>query len=126
MSREVSSSESGWVMALIEPSLEIIVGKGNVTMHLVRKLAHFTEYFVLGAELTLYVDLRARRTSAPQTIIIKVLPLVIGLITASLDETIQIFSGREPAVTDVLLDFCGVLTAFIIVRIILAIWSKRQ
>jgi len=121
MPADASSQESGWVMDLIRPLLEIFVGKGNVTMYLVRKLAHFTEYFVLGAQLSIYYILSkfwgndiVTRKSWPD-----LLPLAIGLAIAAVDETIQIFSdGRGPAVKDVLLDFCGVLAAYIIVGII--------
>jgi len=121
MPADASSQESGWVMDLIRPFLEIFVGKGNVTMYLVRKLAHFTEYFVLGSQLSIYYILskllgndNVTRKSWPA-----LLPLAIGLAVAAIDETIQIFSdGRGPAVKDVLLDFCGVLAAYIIVDII--------
>ena len=35
LGREASSEESGFVMKLLAPLLEVIVGKGNVTEHLV-------------------------------------------------------------------------------------------
>lgn len=46
-----SKAESEKVLELVEPILEPVVGKNNVTDHFVRKLAHFAEFFVLGAEL---------------------------------------------------------------------------
>ena len=48
-----SSLKSGRMRELIRPLLELLVGQGNVTEHLVRKLAHFTEFAVLGALLLL-------------------------------------------------------------------------
>ena len=48
---EASAAESGRVGALLTPFLELFVGKGNVTDHLVRKLAHFSEYAALGVLL---------------------------------------------------------------------------
>lgn len=45
--------QSGRVGELLRPLLELVVGQGGVTDHLVRKLAHFTEYAVLGALLLL-------------------------------------------------------------------------
>ena len=51
LSREQSSDESAWVLRLVTPVLELFVGKGRVTEHLVRKLAHFTEFALLGFEL---------------------------------------------------------------------------
>ena len=43
-----SAAESRWVGQLITPVLELFTGEGNVTDHLVRKLAHFCEYAALG------------------------------------------------------------------------------
>lgn len=125
LSKESSSSESGFVMDLIKPFLEIIVGKGNVTMHLVRKLAHFTEYFLLGLELTLYMNIRSV-SSLSYPVFAWILPLGISLTVASLDETIQLFSGRGPMIQDVILDFCGALTACIAVNIIFRIIQKSN
>ena len=51
-SREVSKEKSGEVMEMLEPLFELIVGEGKVTNHLVRKTAHFVEFFILGALLT--------------------------------------------------------------------------
>lgn len=48
-----SAAKSGRVRELLRPLLELVVGQGGVTDHLVRKLAHFTEYAVLGALLLL-------------------------------------------------------------------------
>ena len=50
-----SANESGFVLNLVRPFLEIFVGKGNVTIRLVRKIAHFVEYSVLGVELALFL-----------------------------------------------------------------------
>lgn len=50
-----SANESGFIMDLVRPFLEIFVGKGNVTDHLVRKVAHFVEYSVLGVEFALFL-----------------------------------------------------------------------
>lgn len=120
MSKEISSSESGFVMDLIRPVLELVVGKGNVTMHLVRKLAHFTEYFLLGLELTAYMNIRPD-VSLPYPVSAWILPLGISLTVASLDEIIQIFSQRGPMIQDVLLDFSGALTACIVINVIFRI-----
>ncbi len=65
----------------------------------VRKLAHFTEFFVLGGLLRL----RFRgQQKAPW------LPLLAGLLAALVDETIQYYTGRTSLVFDVWIDFCGV------------------
>lgn len=46
-----SAAKSGRVGELLRPLLELVVGQGGVTDHLIRKLAHFAEYAVLGALL---------------------------------------------------------------------------
>ena len=38
-----SAAKSGRVGELLRPLLELVVGQGGVTDHLVRQLAHFTE-----------------------------------------------------------------------------------
>ena len=102
LDREKSSEESGFVMEMIEPVLEIFVGQGNVTEYFVRKLAHFCEFFLLGAELLLFFVLKRERKAG------FLLTLTHGLFAALADETIQIFSGRGSMVQDVWLDFSGV------------------
>ena len=54
-SKEESSALSLYVKELVGPILELFVGKGKVTEHLVRKLAHFTEFFALGAEFSFLI-----------------------------------------------------------------------
>ena len=108
LGREASSEESSFVMALLTPLLELFVGKGNVTEHLVRKLAHFCEFFILGIELQLFFSLLNSRKSAVR------LALSHGLFTALVDETIQVFSGRGPMIQDVWLDFSGVTAGSLI------------
>lgn len=113
-SQAVSAARSGMVREWLEPFLEHFVGKGNVTDHLVRKLAHFAEYALYGALLGAWL-LAARRWKWRNVLYC----LLIGLCTAGIDETIQIFTGRGPMVRDVLLDFsgvcCGVGTVWLVV-----------
>lgn len=100
-----SQERSLGMMGKITPVLEVFVGKGNVTDHLVRKLAHFIEFGALGCELVLLAVLRKRVRLQPV-----VNCLFIGLAVAVIDETIQIFSNRGSQVQDVLLDFAGACT----------------
>lgn len=121
LGREASSEESGFVMELLTPILELIVGKGNVTEHLVRKLAHFCEFFVLGTELLLYFAFTKERKNA------FLLTVTHGLFCALTDETIQIFSGRGPMIQDVWLDWSGVTTgALIALAVTVAAERKKQ
>lgn len=99
---EVSQALSLGVLKKVKPVLEVMAGVGNVTDHFVRKLAHFTEFAALGTQLALLLILfgRVRLQSVVNC-------AFFGLIVATLDETIQIFSYRGAQVQDVWLDFAG-------------------
>ena len=105
-----SAAKSGRVRELLRPLLELVVGQGGVTDHLVRKLAHFAEYAVLGALLLLLtaVGFRVRL----QTVVNCLFFLMAAALT---DETIQMFSdGRSSQLTDVWLDFSGALAGILV------------
>lgn len=120
LGREASSEESGFVMELLEPVLEMVVGEGNVTEFLVRKLAHFTEFFVLGLELLTFFAYR--KPLFPQAFL---LALTHGFFAAFLDETIQIFSGRGPMIQDVWLDVSGFAVGASLMLGIM-VWRKHR
>ncbi len=120
LGREASSEESGFVMELLEPVLEMVVGEGNVTEFLVRKLAHFTEFFVLGLELMTFFAYR--KPLFPQAFL---LALTHGFFAAFLDETIQIFSGRGPMIQDVWLDVSGFAVGASLMLGIM-VWTKHR
>jgi VanZ family protein len=99
MSASASGAFSDWVGNLLAKilgeTLETETGHG-----VLRKVAHGTEYMILGVELwLLFRGLEKRAWSLP--------PLLGGL-TALLDETIQLFvEGRCGAVKDVWIDMWG-------------------
>ena len=112
-----SAAKSGRVGELLRPLLELVVGQGGVTDHLVRKLAHFTEYAVLGALLLLLtaVGFRVRL----QTVVNCLFFLMAAALT---DETIQMFSdGRSSQLTDVWLDFSGAMAGILVGLLCLAL-----
>lgn len=122
MDQTESGEESGFVFELIGPFFEIFVGKGNVTELFIRKLAHFTEFFGLGAELILFMHLTLK-----SPVVIKVINAwVFGTVCALIDETIQIFSGRGPAIPDVWLDSAGCLTGVLIMLCIISILDRKK
>ena len=117
-----SSEESRIVGEIVKPVLEVVVGKGNVTDHLVRKLAHFTEYMVLGCLMGANVAVRVRMYRGAAAANVPAMGswffwsygLLLCLAVAVIDESIQIFSpGRGPQVTDVLLDTSGSLAGMV-------------
>ena len=115
-----SSKASTFFTKLAAPFLEIFFGKGNVTEHLVRKLAHLTEYAFYGLWLALWMETDGRKALNA---------LFAGFITAFLDETIQIFTGRGPSIKDVWIDSFGILAGIGCIHLILAIsgyYSKKN
>ncbi len=111
-----SSEKSQWVMKLLTPFLELFVGKGNVTEFLVRKLAHFCEFGLLGCELSLMLILRRRQTLQWYVNI-----AMFAFVVAALDETIQIFADRGSSLVDVWIDFAGAATGIVGIYILHAI-----
>ena len=112
-----SSLKSGRMRELIRPLLELLVGQGNVTEHLVRKLAHFTEFAVLGA-LLLLLTAAAFRVRL-QSVVNCLFFLTLAALT---DETIQLYSpGRSSQVTDVWLDSVGVLAGILAALVLMAL-----
>ena len=106
---EHSSTGSGRVVEF----LEVFFGEGNVSEHLVRKLAHFSEFALLGAELMLLFEK---------------LPLAAahGLFAAVTDEALQLLSDRSGEVKDILLDFSGSVCGAAFILIILLILRKAD
>lgn len=105
-----SEAKSRLALSVVQPILEIFLGEGNVTGHLVRKLAHFTEFGVLGVwAIWLAVELKRHIAEV----------VLFGVIVALTDETIQIFSARGSQVQDVWLDFAGFICGVIAMGILL-------
>ena len=121
LNREQSSDESAWVLQLVTPILELFVGKGMVTEHLVRKLAHFAEFALLGFELLFWFSgVREKRKD------MLLLAMAHGLFAALTDETIQLFSARGSQVQDVWLDLAGATTGAAFALLITSLIRKRQ
>ena len=96
-----SSATSGTVRAFLNNTLAAVGIPFQFTSLMVRKIAHFTEFFVLG--ILLHSALLAHRL--PYRI---PLAVVCVLSVATIDECIQLFvPGRACAVLDVLLDTAG-------------------
>ena len=112
-----SRARSEKLLKALTPALELIVGEGNASNHLLRKMAHFAEFFALGAELVLLFMLRGGKT---------VWALFLGLCTALADETIQLFYERGSQVQDVWLDFSAVVCAAVIIHLLGALFGRRK
>lgn len=116
LSAEESGAVTDWLSKLLPFQL---------TDHIVRKLAHFTEYSVLGFVTSFTVYSFFKKPTGG--IFIK---LFFTIFTAVIDETIQLnISGRSGQVTDVLLDFSGAVTGIIISTLLILIYllyKKRK
>lgn len=107
-SGEESSQTSGGIVSLL---VEVLFPQGFAYIEqltfFIRKLAHFTEYFILGV----LVVQTLKQTKCPKQVLVS---LVICVLVASCDETIQLFSGgRSGKIADVVLDsvgaWCGIM-----------------
>ena len=89
--------------------------------HWLRKLAHFGEFGLLGAELCalLFLNRRAR----PQGF---VNCAFAGLGVAVADEALQLISNRGSQVQDVLLDFAGFLTGLLLCGLLCGIIGRKR
>lgn len=121
---ENSQSESSLALVFVKPVLELFINNVNITDHLVRKMAHFTEFFVLGFELLLF-------SSMLKQIKLQEVAncLSIALASAVTDEALQMLTlGRGPLVSDVLLDFIGACIGILIMLAIneFRIWQQGK
>lgn len=91
--------------------------------HAVRKLAHFSEFGLLGVLSALWLFHMDSRRLALKQWAKGGISAVFCLLYAVSDEVHQIFTGRGPAVTDVLIDTWGALTG--IGALLLILWLTR-
>ena len=116
----VSEQSSGRVLHLMQAVLRRLGHPAlaeRLTMHIVRKLAHFCEYALEGFLLMLCMRVYSRHPLRHITV-----PMLGSVLTALTDETIQLFvPGRSSQVTDVWIDFSGVMTGLIVGLILLGL-----
>ena len=117
LSKEVSGAISKFVAGIIGGD----AGTTEEGHHLVRKLAHFTEYAALGATGHLLFDCTIQDKYRKYTTV-----SLVGVATPLIDETIQIFSQRGPALTDVWIDVGGYLLGVLVVFVVFCIMRNRQ
>lgn len=111
---EVSSENNKFVIYVFKfLGLDLNSVFGTLSDFIVRKVAHFTEYFILY--IMLY---RAINTKEKADVKVFLGSLLIVFLYACSDEFHQAFvPGRGPAFRDVLVDTCGGLTALLIMYI---------
>lgn len=105
MPAEISHAFSQWVKQLLVPFVAEDSPVTEESSDLLRKMAHFAEFAVLGLCLMWRSGMKKSRPRWA---------FIFGTAAAAMDETIQCFvPGRGPGVLDVLLDSSGVLTGML-------------
>lgn len=127
LSGEDSNQKNGVIVELIRP---IIDPDGRMAtyeiQYIVRKTAHFMEFFVFGASLTAISFLIGKKIFTPWIF----MPMFLTLAAAVADEYVQSFTGRTSLVSDIVIDFSGgmsgIVLAVVIYAIIMTINKKKQ
>lgn len=114
---DASILESKWVLSLLQRLVPF-----ELTEHFVRKLAHFTEFAVLGALAGALFGGCCRRLW-----IGLLFAAMTGVATALCDETIQLFvDGRTGQIPDVWIDVAGATTGAVLALSVWAILRRRS
>lgn len=117
----LSSQESGAVLRMLHSVLgKIGLSAPWLTEHIVRKCAHFGEYFILGMLLTQslnHTELKREGRALGQLCLTIIIPFI--------DETLQLFTpGRSGQISDVWLDMGGAVSGTAL--FLLALFAFRR
>ena len=113
------------VIEVVHPEYPTLPPAQQKTIHdqisfIVRKLAHFSEFALLGASLRMLLASYHIRRALP-------LSWLIGTLYAGTDELHQYFTGtRSPMLQDVAIDSAGTLTGALLITVILILWNRRK
>lgn len=131
---EVSGTQSQAVLKIIDKIREKIILKDENLIkiqtkiynklkkfgskgYIIRKLAHFTIYALIGTSLLLFIYVFSKKLILSSSI-----ALLISLIYACYDEYRQLFiPGRAGSLNDVFIDSCGALTGIVLTTIIILV-----
>lgn len=102
---ETSSQQSEAVSGIIAEIIPEDTPIGSFIIDNVRKIAHFTEYGLLGIIVSLYITVYKKKRA-----LWGLGSLALSLVVAFSDESIQILSGRGPSVADMWIDIGGFAT----------------
>ena len=125
-SPDESNARSDKITGVAESIIDFIFGEDNDidTNYIVRKTAHFIEFFVLGvcfAGLCMVVKFYYGKDWMPYS-------FFSVLLVAVMDEYIQSFTGRTSSVSDVWIDLagalCGIFAAIVLRRVYVSAKEK--
>lgn len=119
----LSSQESGAVLRLLHRALGGLgLAAPWLTEHIVRKCAHFGEYFILGMLLTQslnHTGLKREGRALGQLCLTIIIPFI--------DETLQLFTpGRSGQISDVWLDMGGAVSGTALFLLALFIFRRAE
>ena len=110
---EQSRKDSSVIVEIVEDVANKVIKQDAKKLnwdHIVRKSAHFIEFFVLGVlTVLLFLQTGMKRW---MTVICA---LSYAVLVASADEFIQSFSDRSACVTDVMIDMSGALSGICLI-----------
>ncbi len=109
----LSPAASGQESDAVAGFLSNIFPQDSFIIKNLRQLAHFAEYGILGAEISLYICLYVKNI-IPSSLA----SLGAAQSVALVDETLQIFSGRVADLRDVWTDFLGFFTLSLITYLV--------
>lgn len=108
------------ILNLLSISPDSSIKVMDLANFVIRKLAHFSEYTVLGIGLCGLMRVLVKRYWG-------IAAIVLGAVLASLDEFHQLFiPGRSAMVSDVVIDICGVVVGSIIFTLIILLQEKKR
>lgn len=117
-----SSRLSVYVMDFVNNVLGSLKFKIQVSNYMVRKSAHICEFLLLGVILS--ITLRVYTVKALNNVCNI---LFVGLMTAVIDEFIQLFiDGRIGEIKDVIIDFTGLLIGIFLTLLIMRIFVDKK
>lgn len=111
MPASISGALSGWVKEMLHHFSSSAGVAGLSGDGILRKLAHASEFALLGGELSLLFRLQGKGHRWPDL-------LLLGLMVALTDETLQLFiAGRAGLVKDIWIDFGGFLFGCLLIKL---------
>lgn len=117
-----SSNASDFVLNFLNDMFKNIGLNFYLTGHMVRKTAHFVEFFVFGFFVMLTFNEFNKKTFSALGF-----PMFFAIFIPVVDEFIQLYSvGRSSSVKDVLLDFSGAMTGILMVATFIWLINKKR
>ena len=122
-----TGEESGKMSDVFVDSFKRFFGFFGITIEehtlgvLVRKTAHFSEYFLLGASFSMFL------LCCINNRFIYFSPLYCGIVAVCDEFIMQMATwGRSPQWTDVLIDFGGGITALLVLVLVIKLTAKKR